>query len=137
MTSRWANEPTVPNFGFARTRDLAFGAVRKLWNARQAQGMTQADLASRLNRDRGWVSKRLSGPTNWTLRTFGDLVDALDGEVEIRIADLREPQNVENYDAYSGYGEEPIERRPGRIVTIADVSPTFAGAYELKLDYAQ
>jgi len=73
--------------------------------------MTQAELADRLDRNRGWVSKKLSGPTNWTLRTFGDLVDALDGEVEISIADLRGVQELTNFDAYAGYGEEPIERR--------------------------
>lgn len=113
MISPWANSsPIEPKFGFARTRDLAFGAIRRMWKLRQSQGMTQVDLAARLDRDPAWVSKKLSGPTNWTLRTFGDLVDALDGEVEIHIADLRTGRTSGNYDAYSGYGEEPIERRP-------------------------
>ncbi len=134
MISPWASPPIVPNFGFARTRDLAFGAIRKLWKVRQSQGMTQVDLAARLNRDPAWVSKKLSGPTNWTLRTFGDLVDALDGEVEIRIADLRDGDTIDNYDAYAGYGEEPLERQATAIHTLNALSATrgLASATEMK-----
>lgn len=100
----------TPNYGFARTRDLAFAAVRNFWKLRQAEGMTQADLAERLGRDKAWVSRKLSGPTNWTLRTFGDLVDAMDGEVEITIADIRNAPSG-NYDAYADYGEKQLEKR--------------------------
>lgn len=102
----------IPNYGFARTRDLAFAAVRSFWKIRQAEGMTQAALAERLGRDKGWVSKKLSGPTNWTLRTFGELVDAMDGEVEISIADILKPASG-NYDAYADYGEKEIEKLEG------------------------
>lgn len=130
MISPWANSPPIePKFGFARTRDLAFGAIRKMWKLRQSQGMTQVDLAARLDRDPAWVSKKLSGPTNWTLRTLGDLVDALDGEVEIRIADLRAGKMQGNYDAYAGYGEKLVERRLPSLVIIeapdVRVSPTM------------
>lgn len=123
MTSPWPNAPIEANFGFSRTRDLAFAAVRSLWRLRQSQGMKQADLAARVNRDAGWVSRKLSGPSNWTLRTFGDLVDALDGEVEIRIADLRDEPKVGNYDAYSGYGEEPVEKRKSEVTLLSPPKP--------------
>ncbi len=92
MTSLSPSASIIPierNLGFARTRDLAFAAVRKLWKLRQSQGMTQQDLAVRLGKDPAWVSRKLSGPSNWTLHTLGDLVDALDGEIEISIHDLR------------------------------------------------
>src|SRR6266702_7255878 len=72
-------------FGFARARDVAFSAVRDLWKRRRAQGMTQKDLATRIGRDPAWVSRKLQGPGNWTLRTIGAFVVALNGEVEIKL----------------------------------------------------
>lgn len=100
----------MPGFGFARVRDKAFASVRKLWNVREEQGWTQLDLARRMGKNPAWVSRKLSGPTNWTFRTFGDLTDAMDGEVEIMVRDLQGTQDLTNYDAYSDYGEPPIER---------------------------
>lgn len=102
-----SNNKIIPGFGFARTRDKAFGAIRKLWRQREAEGWTQADLAEKLSRDPAWVSRKLSGPTNWTLRTFGELTDAMDGEVEIEIYDLNAPAPLRNHDAYAGYHPEP------------------------------
>ena len=99
------NDEIIPGFGFARSRDKAFSAIRELWETRQSQGMTQHMLAERLGKDPAWVSRKLSGPSNWTLRTFGDLADALDGEVEIRVNDLHLRPSRINFDAYSGYGE--------------------------------
>jgi transcriptional regulator with XRE-family HTH domain len=117
--------PVERNFGFSRTRDIAFAAVRKLWKLRQAQGMTQQDVAARLDKDPAWVSRKLSGPTNWTLHTLGDLVDALDGEIEIAIGDLREGTKVGNYDAYAGYGEPAVERRE-QVTRIKQSSESFS-----------
>jgi transcriptional regulator with XRE-family HTH domain len=110
MTFPSHSAAVIPGFGFARARDKAFSSIRKLWSLRQSQGWTQLDLASRIGKDPAWVSRKLSGPTNWTLKTFGDLADALDGEVEIQILDLNAARDTANYDAYSGYGEQPIER---------------------------
>lgn len=75
-------------YGFALVRDAAFDAVRKLWRRRQAQGMTPKDLAARIGRDPAWISRYLKGPGNWTLRTFGAFVIALDGEAEINVFGL-------------------------------------------------
>jgi transcriptional regulator with XRE-family HTH domain len=91
-------------FGFARARDAAFDAVSALWNRRQSEGMTQTDIASALGSDPGWVSKNLRGPGNWTLRTFGAFVEALNGEAQITIRALDDPpQILSNYHAYVGY----------------------------------
>lgn len=91
-------------FGFARVRDAAFDAVSSLWNRRQNEGMTQADIASALGSDPGWVSKNLRGPGNWTLRTFGALVEALNGEAQITIRALDDqPLTLPNFHAYVGY----------------------------------
>jgi transcriptional regulator with XRE-family HTH domain len=100
-------------FGFARTRDLAFNAVRGLWRRRRSQGMTQKDLATRIGRDPAWVSRRLQGPGNWTLRTIGTFVAALNGEIEIKIHDLEEPPERITNDsgAYEEYGS-PKEPPP-------------------------
>ncbi len=96
------------DYGFARARDLAFDAVSELWRKRQAAGMKQTDLAEKLGRDTGWLSKKLKGPGNWTLRTFGEMAEALDGEIEIRIHPLEEPAKERiNYDAYAA---EPSKR---------------------------
>ena len=93
-------------FGFARARDVAFSAVRDLWKRRRAQGMTQKDLATRIGRDPAWVSRKLQGPGNWTLRTIGAFVVALNGEVEIKLHGLEDPsEELPNYlGAYEGYG---------------------------------
>jgi hypothetical protein len=93
------------DYGYARIRDLAFDAVLALWRKRKAQGMKQGDVAAILNRNPGWVSKQFRGPSNWTLRTIGELIEALDGEVEIIVRPLEEPdEDRRNSDAYSGYG---------------------------------
>lgn len=112
MTSNFVDSSMNPrdraNYGFARVRDAAFDAVLSLWRRRQSEGWKQADLVRLLNRDRSWVSRNLRGPGNWTLRTFGELVEALDGEVEISVNALEDPlQPARNFDAYIGYSTKP------------------------------
>jgi hypothetical protein len=96
------------DYGFARVRDLAFDAVRVLWTRRQKEGWQQSDIVRNIDSDPGWVSKKLRSPGNWTLRTFGELVEALDGEVEI-IAHAKEDikDSRQNHSAYDGYGPSP------------------------------
>lgn len=116
MTSKSdRNDPWIRarmDYGFARARDLAFDAVTQLWRVRQTNGMKQTELAQRLGRDTGWLSKKLSGPGNWTLRTLGEMAEALDGEIEIRIHPLEEPlPEKPNYNAYDdGPEQDRIER---------------------------
>lgn len=93
------------DYGFARVRDLAFDAVVSLWRKRRSAGMKQSDIAAILNRDPGWVSKQFRGPGNWTLRTIGELIEAMNGEFEITAYGLEEKVSPSrNFDAYSGYG---------------------------------
>jgi transcriptional regulator with XRE-family HTH domain len=70
-------------YGIARAKSQAFAEVMKLWRKRNAEGMSQADLAEKLGRDTRWLSRRLKGPGNITLKTLGRMAEALDGEVEI------------------------------------------------------
>ena len=92
------------DFGQARVRDTAFNAVRRLWDRRVTEGMKQSDLAERLGKDPGWVSRTMRGPGNWTFRTFGALVQALDGESEIDVI-AREERIApkENHQAYDDF----------------------------------
>ncbi|MGA2056877.1 MAG: helix-turn-helix transcriptional regulator [Bradyrhizobium sp.] len=95
------------DYGFARVRDAAYDGVMDLWRRRKDQGMTQAQLADALGGDAGWLSRNLRGPGNWTLRTVGRFVQALNGEVEFKVHGLEDPLPVRsNYHAYVGYEPE-------------------------------
>jgi hypothetical protein len=108
MTYRSERRELV-DYGFARVRDLAFEAVRELWRKRESEGWTQAQLAEKLGRDPAWVSRKLGAPGNWTLKTFGAFVEALDGEAEIMIHDLNvhsfSGNNFNAYDARSSVSQ--------------------------------
>src|SRR5262249_22756707 len=94
MTMNYNELPMKPSdfvdFNVARARDLAFDAVQSLWRRRQSEGLTQAALADFLGRDEGWVSRTLSSPGNWTLRTAATLVAGLCGELEINALALED-----------------------------------------------
>lgn len=91
-------------YGFVRIKDVAFDAVQRLWRRRSAEGVSQTDLADALGKDTGWVSKNLRGPGNWTLRTFGALVEGLGGEAQIVVRALEDPLPIlSNYHAYAEY----------------------------------
>ncbi|MBY5820402.1 hypothetical protein HFN60_32965 [Rhizobium leguminosarum] len=85
--------------GYLKARDEAFNAVYKLWCKRIEEGVSQKDIAEFLGRDAAWVSRALRGPANWTMRTFGELVEALDGVIEIGIVPV-EDLPLDNYDIY-------------------------------------
>src|SRR5437773_2090655 len=82
MTSLSDIAPLSPeqraSYGVARAKSIAFDAVHALWRRRRAEGKSQAELAKVLGKDEGWLSKNLRGPGNWTMRTLGELVEALD-----------------------------------------------------------
>ena len=109
MTSHSADKHLQPrelaDYGFARVRDIAFDAVNALWRRRRDGGMKQVELARIIGRDPGWISKNLSGPGNWTLRTFGELVEGLDGRIVINVYPSEEaPSTRDNYSAYHDHG---------------------------------
>lgn len=127
MTSPSELTPVVGNdledYGLARARDAAFDAVYQLWKRRHAEGMKQKDIADRLGRNRGWVSRNLRGPGNWTMRTLGAFVEALNGELEIHVFAKEDPiGDRKNSNAYSGY--EP--KLPGRPVVVDPAGQTRA-----------
>ena len=104
------------DYGFARLRDQVFDAVTALWRRRKAEGLSQKELADQIGRDPAWVSRSLAAPGNWTLRTAGELIQALQGEAEIHVAALEDPlETPSNYDAYAGY---LVENAPSQMVGI-------------------
>ena len=132
------------DYGFARVRDKAFDAIHGLWAKRKSQGVLVKDVASKIGRDTGWVSKQLRGPGNWTLRTFGELVEALDGEAEIAVFGLEEPViSRSNYDAYSIYtnktvnvsGVAKITNRNTTLVTHRVITVPVSASSKVKLEF--
>lgn len=112
MTSRSELRPSIgreqADYGFARVRDQAFDAVQVLWHRRQAEGMKQKEIATLLGRNPAWVSRNLSAPGNWTLRTFGEFMQALGGEAEIRVLAMEDAvAGAGNDDACDGYRLSP------------------------------
>src|SRR5580693_642084 len=108
MTSKSALNEMSPrdraDFGYARVRNAAYEAVQKLWRRRKENGLTQQALAASIGMDPARLSKYLSGPGNWTLRTFGELVEGLDGEAEIKVFGLEDQLSTRpNFHAYADY----------------------------------
>lgn len=100
-------------FGAARARDAAFDAVRDLWDRRKSEGMKQVELAQAIGRDPGWVSKTLSGPANWTMRSFGELVAAMHGEVIISVRAIEDAAvDVPIRDEYRAVALEDWHHQP-------------------------
>jgi len=106
--------PFVPNdmspkeraqHGAALAKGAAFDGVYGLWRRRNAEGWTRSRVANNVDVDEGWLSKQFIGPRNWTMESFGTLVEGLQGEVTIivRAAEDR-PSDFSNYDAYAEYG---------------------------------
>jgi hypothetical protein len=85
--------------------------------------MKQIDIAKAIGRSPSWINRSLRGPGNWTLRTFGELVEALNGEIEIAVHAVEDPLPAPpNYDAYAEY-------EPHIIVRIPQASPPPSGAH--------
>ncbi len=115
------------DFGFAMARNAAFLAVLSLWDKRKNAGLKQTELAKIIGRDPGWVNTQLKGPGNWTLRTFGEMVEALDGEVEIQVIDRKQAGLIiSNFDAYAVHDEIGNTKTNNRFLKDTTVKPTVA-----------
>ncbi len=97
-----------------RARDTVYDAVQELWRLREDSGWTQRQLAEALGRDPAWVSRALSGPANWTVRTIGEMVEVLDGILEVKVFPRETYQDTHNYDIYDDWKSNctPMEQVP-------------------------
>jgi hypothetical protein len=69
-----------------------FGAFYTAIVARKNEdGLTRAQLGSRMGREKTGISKLLSGPRNWQLSTISDLSEALNLKLEFRLIDRLNP----------------------------------------------
>lgn len=99
------SERDLADYGVARLRDQMYQAVLSLWRRRRSEGVTQKQIAEAIRRDPAWVSRNLRAPGNWTLKTAGELIQALDGEAEVKVFALEDPlESPPNHNAYDGYG---------------------------------
>jgi hypothetical protein len=115
-------------YGFLRVRDAAFDAVSKLWKRRQDEGISQAQLANEIGGDPGWVSKNLRGPGNWTMKTFGAFVEALNGDVDITIRGMEDPLPARpNFHAYVEYELPATTHSTAEIGTPIKVQGALSG----------
>jgi hypothetical protein len=100
------------DYAFARARDIAFDAVQTLWRRRSAAGLKQIDIARAIGRDAAWVNRSLRGPGNWTLRTIGELVFGMNGELEIAVYGMEDrPEDRTNFHAYAEYEQFAVQIR--------------------------
>jgi transcriptional regulator with XRE-family HTH domain len=95
-------------YALVRVQEGAFDAVRRLWDRRVAEGMTQKGLAKILGKDQAVISRNLRGPANWTFSTLSKLARGMRAKVQITLVCFEdiEAERV-NYDAFDGYA--PIQ----------------------------
>lgn len=108
--------------------------------ARQRIGngeIRKADIADLLGKSPSWVTRTLGGPANWTLQTFAELVEALDGEYEIKVLAGEDARSNDNYNVYAALLGDQHQSTPstqklavGGTVPISNsVNVKFEGAF--------
>lgn len=91
-------------YGAELVKNEAFSAIRALLELRLEQGKSQKEIAASIGKDEGWLSRNLAGPANWTFKTFGVLVQALDGCAEVKVIPSEDIIKSCNFDIYESIG---------------------------------
>lgn len=76
--------------------EIAHALNQALDEEHARRGLTQADIARILGKEKSFVSRKLSGDTNMTLETLADLAYALDRPVHVSLPS-RQPVAGTNY----------------------------------------
>lgn len=74
---------SVTNRRLLREEELILDVTEALSEMLEEEGVTQAMLAQRLGKTKGFVSQILAGGRNLTLRTIADIADALGYRIHI------------------------------------------------------
>ena len=86
---------------------------KEIQNIFSSSGLSQQELATRLDVDRSTINKRLLGEANLTLRSIGELAWAMHKEVSISFKDRNDPgRNYHTVETYSEGVEEVRNRGP-------------------------
>ncbi len=112
-------------------RNAVFQKLLKVFaDKAQYEGFTQSDVAAKLAKDRGQISRIFAGPKNWTLDTLSDLALALDMEVEIAFEDLRVDPRHNFCHNWIAEIDNPLGAMD--IKTFAVQVPTSSSSFEIR-----
>lgn len=68
-----------------RQEELILEVTEAMARALRSSGLTQAELAERMGKSKGFVSQVLGGGRNLTLRTLADIAGALGCKVQVQL----------------------------------------------------
>jgi len=81
---KWANQNEA-NAKLFSQEVLITRATEEIWKAMEDAGITQAELAKKMDVTKGHISQILNGSRNMTLRTLADICFALDCQPTLRL----------------------------------------------------
>lgn len=93
----------------ARAKRFAYDLVIRELNRSQ---ISKAEIARRLGKDLGGVSRMLGGPGNWTIATISDLLFAVSGGVPTYGIDYPLDRPARNYSGASAVLDYGMQRDP-------------------------
>lgn len=102
--------------------EIAHALNQALDEEHARRGLTQADLARTLGKQKSFVSRKLSGDTNMTLETLADLAYALDRPVRVSLPS-RQPVAGQNY-----FQRIRVGRGEGQATALAGRQPPVQAA---------
>lgn len=130
MRAKRATSRAIPitdgerSYARTHTRLKVAGAIWALYDRlRSERDIDQAWLRTRLGRDKGYVSRLLGSPGNWTLDTVADLLEAL----EARIVDLEIHRRDDIDVAVNQVGHLGRQVRLGLVEFVDGTEETDAG----------
>jgi transcriptional regulator with XRE-family HTH domain len=72
-----------------RQEELIVEVTEAMARALRTSGLTQAEIATRLGKTKGFISQVLGGGKNLTLRTLADVAGAIGCRVEVKLVQER------------------------------------------------
>ena len=77
----------------AELKGELFRALRAMFRRlHEEEGLTQAEIARRLNADPGLISRRMRGQQNMRLETLSDLARAMNCRVDVKLTSFKSVQ---------------------------------------------